>query len=102
MPVIQEQSQDISPYGVTRAHKALQFLNEFLKNNEWVAGDRLTVADFSIAATASALNLLVPIDVDTYPNVVKWLTNMEKVPSYDAGRPGLEIAKAFFDELLSH
>lgn len=101
LPVLLQQSKELSPDGIRRAHEAVGFLNAFLEKSEWVAGDQLTIADFNIAATISALNIIVPIDENKYPNVVKWFANIEKVPSYDAGRSGLEQAKAFFAQLLT-
>lgn len=100
-PVLFQKSKEVSPDGTRKAHEALGFLNTFLEKSEWVAGDQLTIADFNIAATASALNMIVFIDANTYPNIAKWFTNIEKVPSYQAGRTGLEQSQEFFAHMLN-
>lgn len=41
---------------------AYQDLNTMLKDRTWFGGSHMTLADISIAATVSTLNILVPVD----------------------------------------
>lgn len=100
LPIIWHQTDELDPDGVRASQEALEMLNNFLRSHAWVAGDQFTIADLSIAANASALNLIVPIDTNRYSLVAKWLSNVEQIPCYNAGRPGLIHAKSFFDDLL--
>lgn len=36
---------------------ALEYLEGILKQTEWVAGDKITVADFSLVATVTSLGV---------------------------------------------
>lgn len=75
-------------------------MNAFLDENEWIAGDQVTIADFCIVATASTTDILVPIDKQKYPNLTKWYAKMQKHPSFEAGRAGLEAMKEMLANAL--
>lgn len=47
-------------------------LDKFLDGNRWLAGDQLTVADFSIVISVAALEGVVKFDLSRYPNVPRW------------------------------
>lgn len=65
-----------------------------------MAGNTLTIADFSIVAAVSTTNLLVPVDKNKYPNVAQWFSKMQELPSFEAGRAGLQEAKEMFENAL--
>lgn len=71
-----------------------------MEGNEWVAGDQVTVADFCIVATASTIDILVPIDEQKYPNLAKWYAKIQKHPSFEAGRAGLQAMKEMIENAL--
>lgn len=50
----------------------MQFLNTFLEDQEFVAGDNLTIADFAIM-TSVTLCELASFPLGDYPNIVKWM-----------------------------
>lgn len=75
-------------------------MNAFLEGNQWIAGDTITIADFSTVATASTTNLLVPIDAKIYPNVAKWFAKMQEHPTFEVSRAGLQEAKEMFENAL--
>lgn len=47
-------------------------LNKFLVGNKWLAGERLTVADFSIVISIAALEGVIKFDLTGYRNVSRW------------------------------
>ncbi|XP_053672087.1 uncharacterized protein LOC128722449 [Anopheles nili] len=66
-------------------------LEQFLKESRYTALDRLSVADFSIVATLSTLNLLVPVTAERWPRVFEWFEEMQKLPYYsEQNSAGLE------------
>ncbi|XP_055836793.1 glutathione S-transferase 1-like [Episyrphus balteatus] len=85
-PIIPEDKQNdvISGY---------EFLEKFLENSNYVAGENVTIADFSILATVSSLNYLVPIDGKKFPKVMQWMELMTKLPYYERGN---ELGLALF------
>lgn len=55
----------------------------FLKDQAYVAGDNLTVADLAIVATVSTFEV-TGFDVAKYPNVSRWYTKVkETAPGYE-------------------
>ncbi|RZC35596.1 GST C domain containing protein [Asbolus verrucosus] len=53
--------------------KVYEFLEAFLNGKEWIAGDSVTIADYSLYSTITSLNVLVPIDAKKYPKLTAWL-----------------------------
>lgn len=39
--------------------ESLELLNEFLRNQTWVAGDHITIADYAIVATVSTAEVCI-------------------------------------------
>lgn len=50
----------------------------------------MTIADFSIVATVSSIDIIVPIDAKKYPKITAWLKKMQALPYYAANKNGLD------------
>lgn len=62
--------------------KALVLLEGFLEKTPYVAGDHLTLADFSIVASLSFAEV-ADYSFDPYPKITAWLKTMKsEVPNY--------------------
>nr|AFM57703.1 glutathione S-transferase D2 [Tribolium castaneum] len=64
-------NEEPDPNKATKFEELLNILDGFLKNQSWVAGDNLTIADFAIitvVATAEG----VGFKISNYPNVFAW------------------------------
>lgn len=61
--------------------RCLVALEQRLAGREWVAADRLTIADLSVAPTLGAAAML-QVDLSRYPNVVAWMARIEARPSW--------------------
>jgi Glutathione S-transferase len=48
------------PEKLKKLEEAYEFLNKFLENQDFVAGDNLTVADLAIIASVSSAEVIVP------------------------------------------
>ncbi|XP_008475830.1 glutathione S-transferase 1-like [Diaphorina citri] len=77
------------------ALEALDFVEGLLKQTEWVAGDKMTVADFSLVATVTSLATLLP-EVESYWKIQAWIKRCEKNMIFyeEVQRPGLESFKS--------
>lgn len=53
-------------------HEALSFLNTNLMDFPWVAGNKVTVADFSLVATISSMEA-AGVNLEQHPRIVQWL-----------------------------
>lgn len=83
-------------------NEAYGFVEAFLKGHQWVAGDFISVADYSLVSTISSLHKLIPIDSGKYPNVLAWLKRMEGRPEYAANVKGLEEYYQMLSSRLSN
>ena len=45
--------QEAEPEKLEKINEALQYLNQFLEGQDWVAGDSMTIADISVVVTVS-------------------------------------------------
>ncbi|EFA00271.1 glutathione S-transferase 1-like [Tribolium castaneum] len=76
-PILFEGKTTIDPKDRDNILEAYGFLDVFLNGKQWVAGDFISVADYSLVSSISSLNVLIPIDAQKYPNVVAWLKRIE-------------------------
>ena len=73
---------------------ALTLLEIFLINRHYVACDHLTIADLSILASVTLLEVAVEFDLTSYPNIWSWYNRLRgELPYYDP------LTKRAHDEL---
>ncbi|KNC25052.1 hypothetical protein FF38_11870 [Lucilia cuprina] len=71
------------PEKYKKMEMAMDFLNTFLQNQKYAAGDTLTVADLALLATVSTFEV-AGFDFSKYKNVAKWYANAKGVaPGFD-------------------
>uniref|UniRef100_A0A1B6GEQ0 Uncharacterized protein n=1 Tax=Cuerna arida TaxID=1464854 RepID=A0A1B6GEQ0_9HEMI len=82
---------------------AFGFLDKFLEDSTWVAGDNYTVADYAIVASVSTADI-VGYEVDKFKNVAKWFSKCQSnLPGYAEGnKPGLQVFKGMYEELTKN
>nr|WCC58229.1 glutathione S-transferase [Pharsalia antennata] len=81
--------------------EAYGFLETFLKDSKYVAGDSLSIADFSIINTITNARELVPLDDTKYPNIAAWRKTLEPLPYYEINTEGSTLFRAFVQNALS-
>ncbi len=59
-----------------RGQRVLRHLNDHLANNEFVAADTLTIADFSLYGYGHSAHE-GGFDLDAYPHIIRWLARIE-------------------------
>ncbi|XP_037952184.1 glutathione S-transferase 1-1-like [Teleopsis dalmanni] len=78
---------------------AFEFLNTFLEDQLYVAGDTFTVADIALVATVSTF-ANAEFDFSKYENVMKWWENVKKVtPGFEENQAILLADKYRWDAL---
>ncbi|KAF5303719.1 hypothetical protein FQR65_LT00863 [Abscondita terminalis] len=92
-PILYSGSKTIPEHWKTQGIQVYEFLEKFLENNLWMAGQTLTLADLSLLSTITALDFLVPIDEKKFPNLVGWIKRGEKLPYYKCNEEGLNSFK---------
>ncbi|XP_012263552.2 glutathione S-transferase 1-1-like isoform X2 [Athalia rosae] len=77
LDVITGKSNKVNEEGVAGLEKAFELLDAFLNEQDYVAGDNLTIADFSIISTISTADE-VGFDIRRYDNVMEWYQRCQK------------------------
>nr|AVT42185.1 glutathione S-transferase e6 [Lissorhoptrus oryzophilus] len=81
--------------------ETLDFLELILQKRKFVAGENVTIADFSIVANITTMEIFYPIPEDRYPRISEWLMQMKKLPYYDINQKGVDVFSKMFKPLLS-
>jgi glutathione S-transferase len=68
--------------GVRRMRYHLGYLDWLLENRRWLAGNVLTLADFTVAAQLSCLDYVNDVDWDAAPAVKAWYMIVKSRPSF--------------------
>lgn len=84
--------------GINALKESYNLLNTYLQKTKFIAGDNLTIADFSIGATISSAKFLLPVDEEKFPKLAEWVKRLEKLPYYSVNIPG---EQKFKDLILS-
>lgn len=80
-----------------RLEEGIGFLNTFLEEHKYVAGDNLTIADLAIYSTLSTFPVLIGINFKSFPNVDKWFELMNKTaPGVELNQQGLDECNEYF------
>ncbi|MEQ1635940.1 MAG: glutathione S-transferase family protein [Methylococcales bacterium] len=69
--------------GEERFHRFAQVLEQHLTGREWLVGDAVTLADYSIG---SWLTLAAPAQypLSGYPEILRWYGNVEQLPAWQS------------------
>nr|AHC08055.1 delta glutathione S-transferase [Locusta migratoria] len=67
------------PSSIEKVNEGLETLNRMLDGKQWLAGDNITLADYAIANTLSALEFAPEFGIDPtkQPNIKQWLPRVE-------------------------
>lgn len=80
--------------------KAFRQFDMMLNGWEYAAGDRLSLADFSLIASISSFVVGMDYDLGYYPNVAKWYAKVRlTIPGKELNEAGLEAMKIWMDSL---
>ncbi|XP_037951869.1 glutathione S-transferase 1-like [Teleopsis dalmanni] len=64
-------------------NEAYETLEKFFGDHEYFAGNKLTIADFSIVSSVSSLAPISPVDVSKTPKLAAWFERMKELPYYE-------------------
>lgn len=82
----------------TEVLDAFDFLEKFLTNQTWIAGDNLSIADFSIYSTTKSLYKIYSCTLDDLKNLKSWMDRFEKSVVY--GKPAGNKRRDFVDNII--
>ncbi|CAK8677891.1 glutathione S-transferase 1-like [Clavelina lepadiformis] len=80
----------------------LQYLEDCLKGQNYIAGDNLTIADFFAVCPLLLLENVDFNDYDPYPKLKKWINTMKSLKYFDEiNKEPMKMFKAAFNEKLN-
>nr|APX61032.1 putative glutathione S-transferase epsilon class member 4 [Leptinotarsa decemlineata] len=88
IPVLYKGETIVPSEGLKFMIEAYDVLEEYFQNSNYVAGDDLTIADFSIWTTITNSSVYLPVDENKYTNISAWLKRMEATPNSDLNKAG--------------
>ncbi|RZC42909.1 GST N 2 domain containing protein [Asbolus verrucosus] len=100
-PIIYQGKKTIDQKDLDVVAEIYSLVEVFLQGKRWIAGDSVTIADYSLIASVTSLDVLHKIDPSKCPNLTAWLKRAETLPVYDANKVGLEAFAAFITSLLA-
>lgn len=82
--VFEEHVTELPKDRLEQLHEAYALLELLLAEQQYLAGSQLTIADFSIVATLSTLQLTyAPLEATRYPRLSAWLARISSLPYYE-------------------
>jgi len=60
----------------------MKYMEYLLDRRRWLAGDRMTIADFSAAAQISCLDYISDVDWNSYDLVKEWYSKIKSRPAF--------------------
>lgn len=91
---IQEESRELT-------HKAYDFTEKLLKD-EYLVGNKLTLADISCCIDLLTLDKLVSIDKNKYPKLAAWMERVSSIPNFhDINDEGVQQLQSRFESCLA-
>lgn len=68
--------------GIKNIKLHFQYITHLLDNNKWLAGENISIADFSAAAHISALDYISNVDWNTYATIKSWYATIKSRPCF--------------------
>ncbi|KAI8420633.1 hypothetical protein MSG28_007877 [Choristoneura fumiferana] len=83
-----------------KVEEALGFVETFLEGRQYIAGDNLTLADYSIAASVISFNS-VGIDAFKTPRIKAWFERVKTVPGFSKSEEGAKLFGNVVKEMIN-
>lgn len=72
--------------GEERFHRFAKVLNEYLVGKEWLEGDHVTLADYSVGSFLD-LAEMAQFPMEGYDEMKRWYKNIEQLPAWQSSMP---------------
>lgn len=99
-PLINGRETTISQEKIKRVVRGYETVERFFSGNSFVAGDCLTIADFSTWSSLLVLDLLIPIDAESFPKLKAYMTRFEAHPNYNLNIEGAKKQVDLIDKFM--
>lgn len=87
---------------IDEIHSAYNFMEAFLKDDPFLVGNHMTVADLCCLATVSTSQIAAPICSKRYPKLHDWFDRLSDLPFYEeVNGKGVEAFREFVLSTMS-
>ena len=91
-------NEEPSEQQLTNFKNNLKVLDQLIGDNKYVAGNDLTIADFSVLVSTTVLGVNDYKDMNDFPNIKRWFERLTKeLPFYEEVNGG--VAEAYKERL---
>ncbi|HEY3948851.1 glutathione S-transferase [Phenylobacterium sp.] len=87
MAALEQQNQAVGEHSRDSALKALKFFDRRLEGRDWIAAERITIADILAFIGLDFARMIKVRPPEDLPNVVRWHAAMSARPAAKAGMP---------------
>nr|WET52663.1 glutathione S-transferase [Phaedon brassicae]WET52788.1 glutathione S-transferase [Phaedon brassicae] len=88
--LIFEGAKEIPQKLLDQLSEAVHMVEKFLQNTKYVAGDQMSIADFSFVTSITSWEPYVPLTEAQFPKIMAWLKRMQELPYYSENQIGLD------------
>ncbi|XP_050071128.1 glutathione S-transferase 3-like [Anopheles maculipalpis] len=89
--ILHFRNKPIPDENLAKIKRAVDVLEMYLTDTPYVAGQKLTIADFSIFVSVCSLDM-IKYDLTSYPNIVRWFEKMgTHIPDLAAMRKEIDL-----------
>lgn len=83
-PVFRGAAKEFDKEDLESLYSGLDVLEIFVKNDPYVTGSNLTVADFSLISTVTTIQKFIgQYDAARFPKLLAWIERMNKLPYFE-------------------
>jgi glutathione S-transferase len=87
------------PEKFKKMEEAVQWLDGFLADSEFAAGNEVSIADYTLYSSFSTFDV-VGYDFSKFENVSRWYRNCEKnLPGAEENNEGIEVMKKMMEQM---
>ncbi|KAH8277544.1 hypothetical protein KR018_000044 [Drosophila ironensis] len=91
-PLFWENNPEIPKARIDALEGVYKNLDILLARADYLAGDTLTIADFSVVASLSGIMVFLAVDAAKYPKLAAWVQRIKLLPYYE-GANGSRVLK---------
>nr|QVK45129.1 GSTe5 [Pagiophloeus tsushimanus] len=99
-PVFYDDATSVPQEKIDAIESSFEYLETFLSTSEYLAGDRVTIADISALATVSTIQIFHDVASSKYRKITEWLGKLKTFEFYDANLEGIQKFTDVFVPLL--
>lgn len=84
-PIFYSGAKEVSQEARDGVTDTLKVIETFLDNSKWIAGDKITIADFSLLTIVTTIHEC-GYDLAQHSNLTRWYKQCQSLPNFEENR----------------